>query len=165
MSLYSIISSSVYNFYIHLPFPCSCAIYNGTMCTSVFDHANITIPSGDSIDSVDDKIRNTTSMFTAYGQGEACMAYLDFIACIATVVPCDGFAWCGSMSEVELNSTITRVCVHKGSSNTSNEMNNLSSIILNKLTHYHKGSSTTGRVGNNNLICQDVTVGKTCTCI
>ena len=148
-----------------MPFPCSCAIYNGTMCTSVFDHANITIPSGDSIDSVDDKIRNTTSMFTAYGQAAACMAYLDFIACIATVAPCDGFAWCGSMSKMELSRTITSVCVRKGSSNTSNEMNDLSSIILHNLTYYYNGSSTTGPVGSKNLTCQDVTIGKTCTCM
>ena len=135
------------------------------MCASVFVQDNITTASGNSTASVAVEIESIRSILDVRGQ--ACMAHLDFIACIATVVPCDGFAWCGSMSRVELNRTITSACVCERSScsNTSNAMNDLSSIILNNLTYYYNGSSTTGLVDSNSLVCQDVTVGKTCTCM
>ena len=160
---------------LNIPFQCafafpsrSCSIYNGSLCTSVFHQANMSNPPGG---SADDRVRNVFSFISA-GYGQTCRNYLVSLACIATVSPCAGSAWCGSMSKDELKRTITSACVCEGSSYfiTFENMSNVANIILiissiDRLPNYFKGSSTTGPDGNSSLTCQDVTVGKTCTCI
>ena len=158
---------------LNIPFQCalafpshSCSIYSGSLCTSVFHQANMSIPPGG---SADDRVRHVLSFISA-GYGQTCRNYVVSLACIAIVSPCPGSAWCGSMSKDELKHAIASACVCKGSSCfiTLNNMNVTSIAIITRiddLPNYLTGSSTTGPVGSNSTMCQYVTVGKTCTCI
>ena len=128
---------------------CSCTPYNGNLCTSVFSAANIT-GSADSISLVDSII---DAAISAAGLSQSCQNYLRIIQCLTAYTPCTGTAWCGSMSSSQLTTALSNACGCTGTS---------CSLSIPTLTNYYQGSSSGGRVNNDMLTCQDVTLGKKC---
>ena len=138
---------------------CSCAIYDGSLCTSMFGQANIIVFMNTSIAAKELRASNVIDLFTvAYNQ--TCLNYILLIGCMIEFMPCPGSVWCGSNSKDELKSAIASACMcSAGSSCFINVLNNtaipyVTNAIDMFLPHYYKGSS------NNNPICQDVTLGK-----
>ena len=91
------------------------AIYDGSLCSSVFGQANVTAPlqvgvaASTTIASQDILIQGLIGRFADI-HGETCRKYGIFIACITTYGTCSGFAWCGANSKDELMSAVTSAC-------------------------------------------------------
>ena len=140
---------------------CRCTDYTGDQCTSVFSTANIFTPVGDSITTLDNSVNNflagvrLASAFTSIS--ETCQDYLRIAQCLSVYTPCNGTAWCGSMSPDDLTAAINSACDCSATIGTTCTIGPPPPI-----TNYYQGSSSTGRVGSAMLTCQDVTVGKRC---
>ena len=149
--------------------PYSCVIYDGSLCSSVFGRANITVPSGLTIISAfiasrDILIGGQIELFSAV-QDQDCLDYVLFIGCLFTHRPCSGSAWCGANSRDELRSAVSSACrcdradscvVNINGVNITAE-DTLIALINTSLPNYYVGSSSTGPVGDSNAVCQDVT--------
>ena len=134
------------------PSSCSCTTYNGDQCTSVFSTANITRP----VTSISVGDASIVGYFAALGRlsiSQSCQNYLRILQCLTVYPPCTGSAWCGSMSPTELMTAVNNTC---GCTATS------CSFPVPTEINYYQGSSSGGRVSNNMLTCQDVTLGKEC---
>ena len=154
----------------HLPPPCSCAIYDGSLCSSVFGQANITVNvlnvsyTSAAIAAQDIFLNSTIAQFSAL-HDQDCINYGVLIGCMAVHLPCPGFAWCGPNSKDDLKSAVSRACVcnrpdscivNRNRVNTT-VVDTLHSVIDMNLPNYFQGSSSTGPVGDSNAVCQDVT--------
>ena len=98
-------------------------------------------------------------------QDQDCRNYGVFLGCLATFHPCPGSAWCGANSKDELRSAVTSACtcdradscvVNFNGMNTTAE-DHFIPLIYVILSKYYVGSSSTGPVGDSNVMCQDVT--------
>ena len=150
-------------------FPYSCAIYDGSLCNSVFGQANITVPSSITtisafIAAQDILLAANIEQFSAV-QDQDCLNYGLFLGCLATYHPCPGSAWCGADSRDELRSAVTHACscnrddscvINVNGFNITAE-DTLIALIKTSLLNYYVGSSSTGPVGDSNAVCQDVT--------
>ena len=148
---------------------CSCAIYDGSLCNSVFGRANITVPPSITnisafIAAQDISIGTTMEQFSPVVDQD-CLDYGLFIACVGLYLPCPGSAWCGANSRDELRSAVSSACrcdranscvVNINGVNITAE-DTLLTIINTSLPNYYVGSSSTGPVGDSNAVCQDVT--------
>ena len=144
--------------------PCSCSIYDGSQCTSVFGQAIISSPRSLNTNitvRINDRLINQTINLLTNEQN--CRNNLLIVVCLAAYAPCPGFAWCGSNSKDELKIAVASACMCNNPDSCIVNGTHISSFIDNTLPFYYQGSSTTGTVGSNNAMCQDVTVGKTCT--
>ena len=124
----------------------------------MFSSANITATSQSQIDAADTTI---DAYFTALSVAsillpisQDCLNYLRFTQCLSEFTPCDGTAWCGSMSDTELREALSSACGCSGISCT------VGGRSVATILNYYQGSSSTGQVNNETLYCQDVTVGK-----
>ena len=128
----------------------SCTAYEGSACSSVFSSANLTATSQSQIDATIDTYFTALSVANI---SQDCLNYLRFTQCLSVSTPCSGTAWCGSMSDTELTEALNSACGCSGSSCT------VGGRSVATIRNYYQGSSSTGRVNNGALYCQDVTVG------
>ena len=95
--------------------PCSCAIYDGSLCASVFGQANISVPvvngstAAAQIAFRDGFLSNITDQFSTV-QDQNCIDYGIFLGCMALNPPCPGSAWCGPNSKDELERAVSSAC-------------------------------------------------------
>ena len=151
---------------------CSCAIYDGSQCNSVFGQANVIVPPWETTRTIStyfamvDNLMDAKIEQLSAVKNQTCLAYVSDLVCLYSFTPCPGSAWCGVHSKDELKSAVTRACGRCnrddscafdlwGYPNNADEV--LYRVIKISLTNYSVGSSTTGTVGDNNLVCQDVT--------
>ena len=118
----------------------------------MFTTANVT-GSATTISAADDIINTYFTGLSRSSISQACQNYLHFIQCLTVYLPCPGTAWCGSMSPTELTTALNNACGCTGTSCT---------FPVPTLINYYQGSSSGGRVNNDMLTCQDVSVGKEC---
>ena len=136
----------------------------------MFGQANIIVPSRRTtittrtyIAAIDMDIDELIEHLSTVDQ--TCQDYVLFFSCMATVYPCPGSAWCGTNSKDELRSAATSACrcdrtdscdINLGGY-TAEADKFLIAKINASFSKYYVGSSSTGPVGDNNLVCQDVT--------
>ena len=141
--------------------PCSCFTYDGSQCTTVFGQANISLGSADFVFLLDREIYQIIN-FLSITYDQSCLNHNRLIWCMVAYFPCTGSAWCGSNSKDELKIAVASACMCNNPDSCNINGFNISSLIDISLHNYYQGSSTTGAVGSNYTMCQDVTSGKRC---
>ena len=159
-------------------FSYSCVIYDGSLCSSVFGQANITVPSSitsayittisATIAAQDILLGASIEQFSPVVDQD-CLNYGIFLGCLLVYRPCPGSAWCGANSRDELRSAVTSACRCNRADScvvNSNGVNFTADALIAALTSltvnttlpdYYVGSVSTGPVGDSNAVCQDVT--------
>ena len=143
--------------------PCSCSTYDGSQCTTVFGQANISLGSADFVFLLDREIYQTIN-FLSITYDQSCLNHNRLIWCMVAYFPWPGSAWCGSNSKDELKIAVASACMCNNPDSCNINGFNISSLIEFDISlhNYYQGSSTTGAVGSNYTMCQDVTSGKRC---
>ena len=137
-----------------------CIIYDGSQCTSVFGQANITDFSNSPVGIVyivDNTVRQGRMLFSTI-TSQNCVNHLLSILCVSSFSPCTGSAWCGPNSKDALKNAVANACMCDNADSCVINGYNVSLAI--DSANYYEGSSMTGAIGNSNVTCQDVTVGK-----
>ena len=94
-----------------------------------------------------------SGILSALSASQSCQNYLRTFQCLSLYPPCTGTAWCGSMSSSELTTALNNACGCTSGTCT---------FAVPTVANYYQGSSSGGRVNNNMLTCQDVTLGEKC---
>ena len=91
---------------------------------------------------------------------KTCQNYLHIAQCLSLYSPCNGSAWCGSVSLDDLTAAICTACQWNNTidSATICSIGTLTNVPT--IRNYCQGSSSTGWVDSAMLTCQDVAVGK-----
>ena len=131
----------------------------------MFGQANISSPRSLSTTNATVLIvdRELNDNLNSLPNDQNCRNHLLLVGCVSVYPPCTGSAWCGSNSEDALRSAVASACMCNSPDSCNFNGFNILSVIDNFIPFYYQGSSTTGTVGSDNAMCQDVTVGKTCT--
>ena len=140
-----------------------CIIYDGSQCTSVFGQANITDFSNSPVGIVyivDNTVRQGRMLFSTI-TSQNCWNHLLPVLCSSGISPCTGSVWCGPNSKDALKIAVANACMCDNADSCVINGYNVSAAIGDN-PRYYEGSSMTGAVGNSNVTCQDVTVGKEC---
>lgn len=144
----------------------SCAVYDGSQCTTIFGRANIS-SSPALISSLDIAVSaallgDGVLNYNPFSYNTNCQNLVRLIRCIQLFTPCPGTVWCGSSSKDALKTVFANACGCINAESCIIGTLHVSTTI-DLLSYYYEGNSTTGPVGlNNNTVCQDVTSGEKC---
>ena len=138
----------------------------------MFGQANVIVPPWETTRTISTYFAKVDNLMDAIIEqlsavkNQTCLDYVSDLVCLYGFGACPGSAWCGVHSRDELKSAVTSACGRCnrddscafdlwGYPNNADQV--LYRVIEISLTNYSVGSSTTGTVGDNNLVCQDVT--------
>ena len=139
----------------------SCLVYDGSECTTIFGHANISYNPDIRASDAGLHAHLTGShpaLQNSFSYSTSCQSIVRFILCLQFFSPCSGTVWCGSSSKDALKAAAISAC--ECSDAESCRYNGYDVIRGIDNMPYYGGSSVAYIKRYDIVVCQDVKSGE-----